>query len=67
MKAQDFKDFVAQLDVLSEVQREALMTALKGKGSANEAIALIETQFAGHPCCGHCKSERIKLWGVHRG
>ncbi|MEO1607785.1 MAG: hypothetical protein AAFR90_00300 [Pseudomonadota bacterium] len=67
MKAQDFKDFIAQLDVLSEVQREALMAALKGKGAANEAIALIETQFAAAPCCGHCKSERIKLWGHASG
>ena len=31
MKAQDFKDFVAQLDILSEVQREALIAALKAK------------------------------------
>ena len=67
MKALDFNNFVAQLDVLSEVQREALMAALKGKGSANEMIALIETQFAGHPCCGHCKSEHIKLWGHASG
>ena len=67
MKALDFNNFVAQLDVLSEVQREALMAALKGKGSANEVIALIETQFAGHPCCGHCKSEHIKLWGHASG
>ena len=67
MKAQDFKDFIAQLDVLSEVQREALMATLKGKGAANEASALIETQFAAAPCCGHCKSERIKLWGHASG
>lgn len=67
MKAQDFKDFVAQLDVLSEVQRKALMAALKAEGSVNEVVALIETQFAAAPCCGHCKSERIKLWGHASG
>ena len=42
MKAQDFKAFVEQLGDLSEVQRAALAAALAGKGSANEAIALIE-------------------------
>ena len=67
MKARDFKDFVAQLDILSEVQREALMAALKAKGATNEVVALIETQFAAAPSCGHCTSERIKLWGYASG
>ena len=33
IKALDFKEFVAQMDILSEVQGEALMAALKAKSS----------------------------------
>src|ERR671931_1585129 len=67
MKAQDFKAFVEQLRDLSEVQRTALAAALAGKGSANEAIALIETRFAAEPACGHCKSQRFGGWGKASG
>jgi transposase-like protein len=67
MKAQDFKAFVEQLGDLSEVQRAALAAALAGKGSANEAIALIETRFAAEPACGHCKSQRFGGWGKASG
>lgn len=59
MEAKEFKGFVEQLGDLSTVQRAALTAALAGKGSANEAIALIETRFAVEPACGHCKSERF--------
>jgi hypothetical protein len=52
MKAEDFRAFVEQLNDLSEVQRSALLAALAGKGSASEAVALIETRFAADPCCG---------------
>lgn len=67
MKAKDFRAFVEQLSDLSEVQRAALVAALAGKGSANEAVALIETRFAAAPCCGHCKSERFGAWGRANG
>lgn len=67
MKAHDFKALVEQLGDLSEVQRAALVAALAGEGSANEAIALIETRFAAAPCCGHCKSERFGTWGHAAG
>src|ERR671925_1400521 len=67
MKAQDFKALVEQLGDLSEVQRAALAAALAGKGSANEAIALIETRFAAEPACGHCKSQRFGGWGKASG
>ena len=67
MKAQDFKALVEQLGDLSEVQRAALAAALAGQGSANEAIALIETRFAAEPACGHCKSQRFGGWGKASG
>jgi transposase-like protein len=63
VKTQDFRAFVEQLGDLSEVQRAALAAALAGKGSANEAIALIEMRFAAAPACGHCKSESFGTWG----
>jgi transposase-like protein len=67
MKAQDFRALVEQLGDLSEVQRAALVAALAGKGSANEAVAQIETRFAAAPCCGHCGSERFGMWGRASG
>jgi transposase-like protein len=51
------------LGELSAVQRAALAAALAGKGSANEAIALVETWFAVEPACARCNSERFGSWG----
>lgn len=67
MKAQDFRGLIEQLGDLTEVQRSALAAALAGKGSGNEAIALIEMQFSAAPACGHCKSERFGSWGHASG
>ena len=67
MKAQDFRVLVEQLGDLTEVQRAALTAALAGRGSANEAIALIEMRFAASPACGHCKSESFGTWGQASG
>src|SRR5450631_4452402 len=67
MKAQDFRGFIEQLGDLTEVQRSALAAALAGKGSGNEAIALIEMQFSTAPACGNCKSERFGSWGHASG
>ena len=67
MKAQDFRALVEQLGDLSEVQRAALVAALANNGSANEAVAQIETRFAAAPCCGHCGSERFGTWGRASG
>lgn len=67
MKAEDFRGLVEQLGDLTEVQRAALAAALAGKGSANEAIALIEVRFSAAPACGHCKSECFGTWGRASG
>jgi transposase-like protein len=67
MKTQEFQALIEQLGDLSEVQRSALVAALKGNGSANDVIALIETRFAVAPVCGHCKSEAFGSWGVASG
>lgn len=67
MKTQDFQALVEQLGDLTDVQRTALRAALAGKGSDNEAIAMIETRFAAEPCCGHCKSKRFGTWGHAAG
>ena len=67
MKTQEFHALIEQLGDLSEVQRSALVAALKGNGSANDVIALIETRFAVAPVCGHCKSEAFGSWGVASG
>ena len=67
MKTQDFRTLVEQLGDLTDVQRTALAAALAGKGSENEAIAMIETRFAAEPCCGHCKSKCFGTWGHASG
>ena len=59
MKTKDFQVFVEQLGDLSESQRQVVVAALKGKGSANDAIHLIERQFDADPCCGHCGTRSL--------
>jgi transposase-like protein len=67
MKTHEFQALIEQLGDLSEVQRSALVAALKGNGSANDVIALIETRFAVAPVCGHCRSAAFGSWGVASG
>ncbi len=67
MRTEDFRSFIEQLGELSLLQSEALLAALKAKGSGAEVIALIDTRFAAAPCCGHCKSLRIGTWGYASG
>lgn len=67
MNPEDFRGLVEQLGDLTEVQRAALQAALAGKGSANEAVALIEVRFSAAPACGHCKSESFGTWGRASG
>ena len=67
MKSKEFRAFVAQLGALTAVQRNALVTALSSKGSADDVIGLIETEFAKAPMCGHCGSEEFCKWGVAAG
>lgn len=64
MKTKDFQAFVEQLGDLSESQRQVVVAALKGKGSATDAIRLIERQFAADPCCGHCGTLALGKWGT---
>lgn len=67
MNASGFQALVAQLGDLSEVQREALLAALKRKLPAAEAIALIDTRFKADPCCGHCGSHAVGKWASQNG
>lgn len=67
MKPEDFRSFVEQLGDLTQVQRTALTAALSGEGSANEAVALIETRFEAAPACGHCHSTSFCSWGRASG
>lgn len=67
MKSPEFQALIEQLDELSEAQRAALKAALRSKGSTNDALALIETQFAADPSCGHCRSKQFGTWGHASG
>ena len=64
MKAQEFQAFVEQLGDLSESQRQVVTAALKGKGSASDAIRVIERQFETDPSCGHCGERSFRQWGT---
>jgi len=58
-----FQALIEQLGDLTAVQRDALAEALGQEGSANDAIAFIETRFEAAPACGHCASESFCRWG----
>ena len=62
MNGSGFQALVAQLGELSEVQRKALLTALKRKLPIDEAVELIDTRFKAAPCCGHCGSTSVGGW-----
>lgn len=67
MKASGFQTLVAQLGELSEVQREALLTALKRKLPVDEAVDLIDTRFKAEPRCGHCGATSVGRWSSQNG
>ena len=67
MNGKGFQALVAQLGELSVVQREALMAALKGRLSLDEAIELIDRRFKAEPCCGHCGSKLVGGWSSQNG
>jgi hypothetical protein len=58
VNAKDFRSLLADLGALTPVRHNALMAALSAKGSAGDVVALIETEFAKAPACGHCARRR---------
>jgi transposase-like protein len=67
MNGKGFQALVAQLGDLSNVQRDALITALKRRLSLDDAIELIDSQFKTAPCCGHCGSKSVGGWSSQNG
>lgn len=67
MKEAEFHGLVAQLGGLSDVQRAALIEALKSKRPQAEALKLIEARFDAEPYCGHCGSHAVQSWGSASG
>src|SRR5437763_4336971 len=67
MKAKEFRALLAELGVLTPVQRNALLAALSSPRSAGDVVELIEAEFAKAPACGHCGSEAFSKWGVATG
>jgi transposase-like protein len=64
MKTRDFQTLVEQLGDLSESQQQVVVAALRGKGSASDAIRLIERQFEADLSCGHCGERSFGHWGT---
>ena len=67
MDRKRFQVLVAQLSDLSGVQRAALITALKRRLPADEALQLIDSHFLADPCCGHCRSKNAGGWSAQGG
>ena len=67
MKTKGFQDLLTQLEDLSEIQREALLSALKRKLGLDDAVVLIDRQFKTAPCCGHCGSKSVGGWSSQGG
>jgi transposase-like protein len=67
MKTRRFQALLDELGGLTPIQRTALATALKASGSADDVIALLESEFAKAPACGHCGCEDFSKWGVATG
>ena len=67
MKTRRFQALLDELGGLTPIQRTALSTALKAGGSADDVIALLESEFATAPACGHCGCEDFSKWGVATG
>lgn len=67
MDGKGFQVLVAQLSDLSGVQRAALITALKRRLPADEALQLIDSHFLADPCCGHCRSKNVGGWSAQGG
>ena len=62
MEAKDFRAFVEQLGSLTNVQRDAILEAIRAGASATSAVALIDARFAIAPQCGHCRSNNVRPW-----
>ena len=60
MKIKDFRALVAQLGVLTTMQRDTLVMALSSNGFSDDALRLIETSFAKKPIRGRCGLGRAR-------
>ncbi len=67
MNSKGFRALVSQLGDLSDVQRGALITALRRKVPIDDAVQLIDTKFQADPCCGHCHSKDVRGWSSQGG
>jgi hypothetical protein len=67
MKTNDFQALLDELGGLTPAQRDALLSALQTGGSGEDVVALLETEFAKAPACGHCGSENFSKWGKATG
>jgi transposase-like protein len=67
MKTNDFQALLDELGGLTPVQRDSLLSALQTGSSGEDIVALLETEFAKAPVCGHCGSENFSKWGKATG
>jgi len=67
MKSAEFQAVAERMDELLETRRAVIEAASRSKGSTNDALALIETQFAADSACGHCGSNLFGAWGHASG
>ena len=66
MKGTTFRDVLAGVPLMSEVQLDELVLAVEKRRSRTKAIRVLETARA-IPQCGHCASELVVKNGHNRG
>ena len=67
MKTKKFQVLLDELGGLTPIQSAVLMAALKSSNSADDAVSLLEAEFAKAPACGCCGAEGFAKWGVATG
>ena len=63
MQAQQFEQVLNSLPLLTNQQRNTLLSALSETDSPADIAETIETNFAKAPKCPHCGSEELHKWG----
>lgn len=62
MQRKAFKNLLSQLENLTHLQKQKLLTEIK-ENTSKKSVALIESQFDDIKYCPHCHRKAISRWG----
>ena len=63
MKSQQFQDILNAVPLLTNQQRNTLISALSEENPSTDIAKTIEESFVRAPKCPHCGSESLQRWG----